>query len=71
VRPGPPRGVTGSPVTWGVSYLFRRPTKLPRRIGEARNYLFFFALDFDFFFETFLLTAFFLAMVGSPYLRVV
>ena len=42
----------------------------PRLNGVAVNYLFFFAFDFDFFFEATLFT-FFLAMVDFPSLRVV
>jgi hypothetical protein len=57
--------LTGSPVWRGVSYLFCRLTNLWRLGGAAEGYFFFFALDFDFFFETFLLAAF-LAMVDSP-----
>jgi hypothetical protein len=51
----------------GLFIFCRRLSDAPRLNGSAVSYFFF---DFDFFFETTFL-AFFLAMVGSPSLRVV
>ena len=72
--PGPAPGLAGRSNPTGASPRLHRRARAPRRAAGGRDFYFFFALDFDFFFVTFLFTGFlwaFFAMFKSPSLGVV